>query len=226
MISSVFHFLGLKFTITHHSDGHVSTKLSQEAFVDTLQQQAGLDREAVSERLTPYWSGYPIDPIPTDPTATPTEQAHLNILLQRLFGSMNWLSKSTRPNIIFQLHHKRTYPHCKACHMLSQRYSHQMYNILQLQLLHTILPCQISYWSSTCNSPYICQLGTLWSIPCRSITTTRTRHLQVLLLCLDQVRVFQWISRTTISSDIVQECYERGRMFLYLLCILCTLHIR
>ena len=32
----VSHFLGIKHTTTHHDNGHIMVKMSQEAFVDTL----------------------------------------------------------------------------------------------------------------------------------------------------------------------------------------------
>ena len=95
----VTHFLGIKFSTIHHDDGNITTKLSQEAFVDTLQTQAGLDEEAVSEPLTPYRSGCPIDTIPLDPTTLLAQQEKLNAQLQTLVGSLNWLSMSTRPDI-------------------------------------------------------------------------------------------------------------------------------
>ena len=95
----VTHFLGIKFTTTHHADGHVTTKLSQEAFVDTLRTQAGLDDESVSEPTTPYHSGCPIDTIPLDPTLPLAQQQQFNAQLQTLVGSLNWLSTSTCPDI-------------------------------------------------------------------------------------------------------------------------------
>ena len=95
----VTHFLGLKFTTTYSEDNHISVKLSQEAFIDTLRQQAGLEGEAVTEPLTPYRSGLAIDTIPLDDNLTEAQQQHQNHQLQTLVGSLNWLATSTRPDI-------------------------------------------------------------------------------------------------------------------------------
>ena len=95
----VSYFLGLKFTPTYHDDGNLSVKLSQEAFIDTLRQQANLDGDDVSEPLTPYRNGHPIDTIPLEPDLPLAEQQQQNATLQTLVGSLNWLSTSTRPDI-------------------------------------------------------------------------------------------------------------------------------
>lgn len=93
------YFLGIKFTNKRYADGHVSIKLSQEAFTETLIASEKLDDDAVNTPHTPYRSGYPIDKIHIEPTTTPQQQHIQNHHLQTLVGSLNWLAISTRPDI-------------------------------------------------------------------------------------------------------------------------------
>ena len=95
----VSHFLGIKYTTTHHPDGHVSVKMSQEAFVEALRQQADLEGDGVTKPLTPYRSRYAINTTPLDTDIPLAQQERQNSLLQTLVGSLNWLAISTRPDI-------------------------------------------------------------------------------------------------------------------------------
>ena len=95
----ITHFLGIKFSHTKHDDGSISIKMSQEAFVETLVETAGLSGEAVGTPRTPYRSGLAIDTIPPDTNVTPDKQHNMNHRLQTLVGSLNWLAISTRPDI-------------------------------------------------------------------------------------------------------------------------------
>jgi deoxyuridine 5'-triphosphate nucleotidohydrolase len=92
------YFLGIKFTNTKHTDGHVSLKLSQEAYIDSLLEQTKLSSDAINTPITPYRNGYPIDSIP-DITYDEITQKRLTLQMQTLVGSLNWLSISTRPDI-------------------------------------------------------------------------------------------------------------------------------
>ena len=94
----ISYFLGIKFTPKRH-DKHVTIKLSQEAFIDTLAALAKLDGDGVNEPKSPYRNGLPIDKIPASTTTDPELQRKHNALLQTLVGSLNWLSISTRPDI-------------------------------------------------------------------------------------------------------------------------------
>jgi hypothetical protein len=97
--SDISYFLGIKFTPHRHNDGHITIKLSQEAFVDTLVSSAKLDGDGVNEPKSPYRNGLPIDKIPQDKDVPYDLQQKYNALLQTLVGSLNWLSISTRPDI-------------------------------------------------------------------------------------------------------------------------------
>ena len=108
------YFLGIKFTNTTHSNSHVSIKLSQEAFAETLIAAAKLDDDAVTTPHTPYRSGYPIDKIPPDNNITPHQQHTQNHLLQSLVGSLNWLAGSTRPDLAPSVNFIAKYSNCAS----------------------------------------------------------------------------------------------------------------
>ena len=95
----ISYFLGIKFDPRRHDNGHLTIKLSQEAFNDTLTAIAKLDGDGVSEPKSPYRNGLPIDKIPTTTTKDPELQCKHNALLQTLVGSLNWLYISTQPDI-------------------------------------------------------------------------------------------------------------------------------
>ena len=95
----ISYFLGIKFTPKRHDKNHVSIKLSQEAFIDTLVELANLDGDGVNEPKSPYRNGLPIDKIPSNKDVGYELQQKHNALLQTLVGSLNWLAISTRPDI-------------------------------------------------------------------------------------------------------------------------------
>ena len=99
IMGTITHFLGIKFTWINHPEGHVTCKLSQEAFVDNLVQLAELESLALSSPTTPYRSGLPVDSIGHPPPSDPVEQQILETKYRSIVGSLNWLAHSTRPDI-------------------------------------------------------------------------------------------------------------------------------
>ena len=97
-MGEVSHFLGLKFQ-WRKSKTRVKVHISQEAFADTLIQQAGLSHLSTSTNKTPYRSGYPVDKIPPDPTLTTAQQQAIQAQYRSLIGSLLWISQSTRPDL-------------------------------------------------------------------------------------------------------------------------------
>jgi hypothetical protein len=94
----VTYFLGIKFNTSKDAQGNVNIQMSQEAFIDSLVQSAGLDGDRVTEPRTLYRTGYPADKIKTE-SYDKTTQIKMTHLYQVLIGSLNWLSMSTRPDI-------------------------------------------------------------------------------------------------------------------------------
>jgi hypothetical protein len=93
------YFLGIKFTNIKHKNGHISIKLSQEAYISSLLDQTNLNSNAINTPITPYCSGYPVDSIP-DITYNKITQKRLTLQMQTIIGSLNWLTSiSTRPDI-------------------------------------------------------------------------------------------------------------------------------
>lgn len=117
----VDYFLGIKFNTIRHDDGHVTIKLNQEAFIDSLVAQAELDGKGVTCPTSPYRSGYPIDKIPKETNISEDLQHRQNHLHRILVGSLNWLSTSTRPdiapitNMLAQYCNSATKGHIHAC---------------------------------------------------------------------------------------------------------------
>ena len=77
-------FLGIKFTTTCHTDGHLSIYLNQPASIEHLLQQAGLDGKNINTVKTPHQSGYPIDKIPKEKGTSEDLQYWQNHFLQTL----------------------------------------------------------------------------------------------------------------------------------------------
>lgn len=96
--SSISHFLGVKFTITHHDDGNLDIYLSQEKEIQELIAKLGLDKPDSLMVPTPYRSGLPVDSIPHVDMDT-GKCAKINKFLQEINGSLNWLANMTRPDI-------------------------------------------------------------------------------------------------------------------------------
>ena len=92
------YFLGIKHTVEHHGDGHISAHLSQEAFIDALLLQHLLHHDHVSMEWSPYKSWLPVDKI-QNATYTQRKQEYLTQKYQSIVGSLNWLATSTRLNI-------------------------------------------------------------------------------------------------------------------------------
>ena len=94
----VDYFLGIKFQNEKKSNGHVSIKMSQAAYVDEICKQTKLDSEAINTPKSPYRSGLPVDSIP-EIDYNEIEQKRYTLQMQTIIGSLNWLSVSTRPDI-------------------------------------------------------------------------------------------------------------------------------
>ena len=62
-MGTVSHFLGIKFTYTHHQDQSFSLCLSQQAFVEQLVSAHGSTKIHKAHIQTPYRSGFAIDTI-------------------------------------------------------------------------------------------------------------------------------------------------------------------
>jgi hypothetical protein len=98
-MGQVDYFLGILFDWTRHDDGHVSVHLSQEAYANQIVDAMGMSDATASPTMTPYRSGLPIDAIsPVD--MTESERAPLLRTYRRYLGMLNWLTISTRPDLM------------------------------------------------------------------------------------------------------------------------------
>ena len=98
-MGNVSHFLGLRFQWRKDKNSHLKVHLSQEAFADTLVEQAGLSHFATTTTKTPYRSGYPVDMIAKDDNLSTHQKAAIKAQYQSLVGSLLWLSQGTRPDL-------------------------------------------------------------------------------------------------------------------------------
>jgi hypothetical protein len=97
-MGQVSHFLGIEFSWTHHKNGHVSVCLTQQSFTEQLIESVGLQNVSSSTFTTPYRSGLVIDTIPhQDMDSSSCDK--LRLTYQSLFGSLNWLAHTTRPDL-------------------------------------------------------------------------------------------------------------------------------
>ena len=97
-MGQVSHFLGIRFQWRKHDDETISVHMSQEAFIDNLISEAGLQHDSATTKPTPFRSGLPIDSIKHVPLP-PTEFADLKQQIQSYVGSLTWLAQSTRPDL-------------------------------------------------------------------------------------------------------------------------------
>ena len=97
-MGQVSHFLGIRFQWRKHDDETISVHMSQEAFIDNLISEAGLQHDSATTKPTPFRSGLPIDSIKHVPLP-PTEFADLKQQIQSYGGSLTWLAQSTRPDL-------------------------------------------------------------------------------------------------------------------------------
>ena len=91
------YFLGISFSHQRHINNDVTIHMSQHAFIDSLLVMTKLEHSDSHSAPTPYRSGYPVDCIPT--TSPSDSNPATKHFMQRLIGSLNWLSVSTRPDI-------------------------------------------------------------------------------------------------------------------------------
>jgi hypothetical protein len=91
-------FLGTKFTWVEHLDGHLSVSLTQQSFVETLMDSLHIDQPHQSSFLTPYHSDCCIDSVPHE-SMLATACDDLCLHYQSLVGSLNWLARTTRPDL-------------------------------------------------------------------------------------------------------------------------------
>jgi len=98
-MGQVDYFLGILFDWKRHDDGSVSVHLSQEAYANQIVESMGLSDSVSSPTMTPYRSGLPIDCIPPVDMSD-SERAPLLTLYRRFLGMLNWLTISTRPDLM------------------------------------------------------------------------------------------------------------------------------
>ena len=116
----ISHFLGIKFHWKDLPNGHLTVNLNQEAFIDNILEIASIDPNTSSHPPTPYQSGLPVDAIVDDPPSDPAIASPLEYKYQCIFGCINWLSTSTRPeistitNMLAQYQSKVSHQHLKA----------------------------------------------------------------------------------------------------------------
>lgn len=115
------HFLGLSIQCEKHANNHISIKVNQEPFIDSLLLRTDLHHDSVNPTNTPYRWCYPVDKIPSQ-NYPDHEQNHINLQLQQLTGCFQWLAVSTRPdiatitNILSRFNHRATKDHLKAAY--------------------------------------------------------------------------------------------------------------
>ena len=98
-MGQVDYFLGILFDWKRHDDGSVSVHLSQEAYANQIVESMGLSDSVSSPTMTPYRSGLPIDCIPPVDMSD-SERAPILTLYRRFLGMLNWLTISTRPDLM------------------------------------------------------------------------------------------------------------------------------
>jgi Reverse transcriptase (RNA-dependent DNA polymerase). len=94
----VHHFLGIAFSHSYSTDGHLTIHLSQEADINQLLEDNNLHGTTTITKPTPYRSGHPVDTIP-HVDMSPTERIELESKLRTIIGSLNWISTQTRPDV-------------------------------------------------------------------------------------------------------------------------------
>jgi hypothetical protein len=97
-MGQVSHFLGIEFAWQHRDDGHLTVTLTQQSLVETLIDSLGYNNLSSSTYVTPYRSGLPINAIPCD-NLPQSQRDALRLQYQSLVGSLNWLARTTRPNL-------------------------------------------------------------------------------------------------------------------------------
>ena len=97
-MGKVSHFLGIEFSQQEQQNGHLSVTLTQQSFTESLLENLDVPVQPSSSFISPYRSGISIDSIPVQ-EMTSTERDKLRLQHQSLFGSLNWLAHTTRPDI-------------------------------------------------------------------------------------------------------------------------------
>ena len=93
-------FLGTHFTWAQRGS-KISVHLCQGAFAQNLVERYRQQDVNFNPRATPYWSGLPIDSIPsaTEEEMLTPSFAHRRERYQSMVGSLNWLATNTRPDL-------------------------------------------------------------------------------------------------------------------------------
>jgi hypothetical protein len=91
-------YLDIEFTWKHHIDGHLSVSLTQQSFAESLLASLGISLDNNSTYTTPYQTGCSIDSIRHHELSS-TDRDCLCLQYQSLFGSLNWLAHTTRPDL-------------------------------------------------------------------------------------------------------------------------------
>jgi hypothetical protein len=97
-MGQVTHLLGIEFTWKHHIDGHLSVSLTQQSFAESLLASLGISLDNNSTYTTPYQTGCSIDSIRHHELSS-ADRDCLCLQYQSLFGSLNWLAHTTRPDL-------------------------------------------------------------------------------------------------------------------------------
>ena len=75
-------FLGIKYSWSQDSHGNISVHLSQEAFIDALVADMGLDARKRTAAKTPHRLGLSIDNIPENSNISANQRQYFVHLLQ------------------------------------------------------------------------------------------------------------------------------------------------
>jgi hypothetical protein len=97
-MGKVSHFLGIEFTWHRLPDGHLEVSLTQQSIIEMLLDSLGIQLTGFSTFSSPYQSHLVIDSIPNQEMSS-ADRDKLRLKYQSLVGSLNWLARTTRPDL-------------------------------------------------------------------------------------------------------------------------------